>query len=75
MSWHPSKPSCNPRGCRQVSYQFQQAKEDQPAALLGREEMDIHHPITDTEVSFITKPHELKMLLGPKVKHWIFVSS
>lgn len=79
LTWDSSEPgdtSCNPRGCRQGwSYQLQQAKEDQPVALLSREERDTHHPVTDTEVSFITKLHELKMLLGPKVKHWIFVRS
>lgn len=61
--------------CRQVRYQLQQAKEDEPAELLSREEMDTHHPIMDTEVSFITKLRELKMLLGPKVKHCIFLKA
>lgn len=42
MTWQPRDTSCNPRGCRQVSYQLQQAKEDQPAALLRRE--DGHPP-------------------------------
>lgn len=37
--------------------------------------MDTHHPVMDREVSFTTKLHELKMLVDPKVKHWIFVRS